>query len=279
MIKRDAMSVAEEAIVSAAEKGRDTGYYDEKLDTRGKNKDINPDDLVMPYSTKSVISITDRVLLWNDVKNLDPDIRVTKGTYFIKYHPKSSVRYKKGRPFQIGQDMVRWNLMISGYSEWKALCKVIPEIAWIDRHTRLDPFLFNIARMHPGIWFSFSVDWPAYVKMLFDKARDMGVRLEDQSKPLLAFRPSQAEYLKRYKGKAAQPEKTKADYQAEIDAVEHDPAIKAEMYAETGQTVDDVLSMEENLRLHRNTLRDPVTGRLISPKSVQKDKDLEQEEE
>lgn len=269
MIKKDAMSIAEEALISVEERKRVKRENSARKNPAADKEGINPDDLVMPYSTCSVISITDRVLLWDNIKNLDPDVRRTKGTYFIKYHPKSSCRYKKGRPFQIGQDMVRWNLMISGYSEWKALCKVIPELAWIDRHTHMDPFLFNIARMHPGIWFSFSVDWPAYVKMLFDKARDMGVRLEEQSKPLLAFRPSQAEYLKRYKGKAVQPEKTKEDYQAEIDAVEHDPEIKAEMYAETGQTIDDVLSMEENLRLHRNTLRDPVTGRLISPKAVQ----------
>ena len=266
----DAVTAVAQGAVIIEEKERNKKLpYDEITDPVALDKSINPDDLVHPYATKSVISITDRVLVWDNIQNMDPDVRLTKGTYFIKYYPKTSRKYKKGRPFQIGQDLVRWSLKISGYSEWKALCKVIPELAWIDRHTHLDPFLFNIARMHPNIWFSFSVDWCEYVKMLLDKANAEGISLVDKNSPLIAFRPSKADYEKKYKGKAAFTPKSNKDYAQEIHDIEHDPVIKAEMFAETGHTIDDVLSVQENLDLHRCTTHDPKTGRFVKKKRVE----------
>ena len=76
--------------------------------------EINAGDLVHPFQHRSVISLMDRVLTWDNVKNLDPDVRLTRGYYYLVYRPKTSARYKKGRPFCIGQDMVRWNLMLAG---------------------------------------------------------------------------------------------------------------------------------------------------------------------
>ena len=232
--------------------------------------EINAGDLVHPFQHRSVISLMDRVLTWDNVKNLDPDVRLTRGYYYLVYRPKTSALYKTGRPFCIGQDMVRWNLNVSGYRMWKALCKQMPEFAWIDRHTHLDPFLFNIARMHPGITFAFCVDWGEYVRMLLTKAKEQGLSIEDMDgKPLLAHVPSKKMYMEKYRGKKALL-LTRDDYTQTIFGVEHDDEIKSEMYSETGQTIDDVIEP------CNRCAHDPKTGRFISKKQQQ---EMQQQEE
>lgn len=198
-----------------------------------------------PYSYKYIIRLDEGVPNWDQIMALDPNLRATKGLYMIKYIPRGSREYKKGRPFRIGQDLVRWNVHISGYKAWTKLAEVLPEFRWLFRNSTLTENMFRIAVEHPGMALWFSIKWDEYEAMLKQKSQSV------QKGLLMSRKTSVAEYKT-----LPQLENTTLkiryfnDILKEINEVEATPAVQEEMLAEAGEAYNR----------SRKLNRDPVTG-------------------
>lgn len=222
---------------------------------KGEEVGINQDAFVSPYAYKYTLKLDDSPVTFEDIKGLNPLLRTTKGWYIIKYTPRNSGDRKKGRPFKIGQDFIRWDVRVSGPSHWHYLAKVIPEFGWLERNSTLTDELFDIAVMHPGMSFLFTVKWVEYSKKIQELAPDK----ESSEHPLVAMKIDSDDYEGKYKEIAdvkLQELKTTGSILKEINAAERDPAVQAEMLKYDG----------EIYVRGRNTLRDPKTGRLLKHK-------------
>lgn len=214
---------------------------------KGKDLDINAQDYVSPYSYKLLIRLDEEPVFFEEIKSLDPQVRVTRGFYCIRYNTKTDRNYRKGRPWQIGQDLIRMSIKVSGPTHWHYLCDRIPELKWIDRNSTFSDRLFDIAARHPNMTFWFGIDLPRYVDMLEQKA---GGRIDT---PFVAFKCSKEKYEKVYKNKQARI-RAYGDVLKELNDVERLEDVQAEMIAATGEGYDR----------SRKCPRDPKTGRLIS---------------
>lgn len=206
---------------------------------------------VSPYAYKYIIRLDEGVPNWDQIMALDPNLRATKGLYMIKYIPRGSKDYKKGRPFRIGQDLVRWDVHISGYKAWTKLAEVLPEFRWLFRNSTLTENMFRIAVEHPGMALWFSVKWDEYEAMLKQKSSAV------QKGLLMSRKSSVAEYKT-----LPQLENTTLkiryfnDILKEINEVEATPAVQEEMLAEAGEAYNR----------SRKLNRDPVTGQFQNKK-------------
>lgn len=220
----------------------------------GEDIEINAFAPVSPYAYKYPCRMDDAPVDWAQIMNLDPQLRMTKGLYMIKYTPVHSRDYRKGRPFKIGQDLIRWDVRISGPEEWKELCARIPEFGWIARNSTFSTKLFKLAKQHPGMAFWFTVDWIRYRNKLVKQAKSASVHIE---KPFVARKSSLAEY----KEIASTQDKEVIlryfnDVLAEVNEVEALPTVQREMVRETGSAYDR----------SRKVAHDPVTGRFQKKK-------------
>jgi hypothetical protein len=169
--------------------------------------------------------------------------------YCIKYIPSTDKRRKKGRPWMIGQDMIRFKCYVSGKTHWRELCKRVPELDWIRRNSFFNERLFDLAAIHPGVTFWFSVDWITYEDKLQKQVKDkFGMYL----KPFVAHVISQEEYEKNWSNKTVLL-RAFHDILKEINDAESLPSVQREMLETSGEVY----------KRGRNTLRDPVTGRLM----------------
>ncbi len=208
---------------------------------------------VSPYAYKYPLRLDDAPVDWAQIMSLDPQLRMTKGLYMIKYVPQHSRDFRKGRPYKIGQDLIRWDVRVSGPKEWKELCARIPEFGWIDRNSTLRTGLFKIAKQHPGMAFWFTVDWIRYRNKLVKQAKSASVLKE----PFVSRKAS----LATYKEIASTQDKEVMlryfnDVLAEVNEVEALPTVQREMVRETGSAYDR----------SRKLAHDPVTGRFQKKK-------------
>ena len=176
------------------------------LDERG----IIENSLISPRAYNYIASCADEPVSAENFQNKDPNIFGTRGFYSIKYIPSTDIKYKEGLHFQIGQDLIHWRVLCSGYSMWKALAKTIPELGWIDRNSTLCPELFGIAQAHPGMPVWFTIDWVKYTQMINQKAEEKNIDIDH--KPLVAYKCSQSEYESKFKGKELAEPKSYNDY-------------------------------------------------------------------
>lgn len=217
-------------------------------DGKGNECEVNAGAFVSPYVYKFPVRLDDKPVDWDQILNLDPMLRMTKGFFMIKYTPKGSRDYKKGRPWKIGQDMLRWDIRVSGPREWHELCKRVPELAWIQRNSIMSDRYFDIAAKHPGMTFFFTVDWLRYI----DKLNAQVKKPLDQ--PLISHKCSVKDYIDIYKCK----DKTILirvfnDILKEVNEVEALPSVQEEMRTVSGEGYDR----------SRKCPRDPVTGQFI----------------
>lgn len=226
-------------------------YMDMKVSDKKGEVEVSANSPASPYTYKYLCRMDDKPVVWDQVQNLDPMLRATKGLYMIKYTPVRSKDYRKGRPFKIGQDLIRWDLRVSGTKEWHELCGRVIEFGWIERNSTLSDEMFRLAKMHPGMAFWFSVDWVRYEKKLQSQS-DTELDI-----PFGARKASVEEY--RHKKKA----QDKAvliryfnDVLKEINEVEALDIVQEEMRATSGEGYDR----------SRKCPRDPVTGRFINKK-------------
>lgn len=220
----------------------------------GEDVEVSAFAPVSPYAYKYPLRLDDAPVDWAQIMSLDPQLRMTKGLYMIKYVPQHSKDFRKGRPYKIGQDLIRWDVRVSGPKEWKELCARIPEFGWIDRNSTLRTGLFKIAKQHPGMAFWFTVDWIRYKNKLVKKAKSSSVQIE---KPFVARKSSLAEYKEIAKTQDKEVMlRYFNDVLTEVNEVEALPTVQREMIRETGSAYDR----------SRKVAHDPVTGRFQKKK-------------
>lgn len=176
------------------------------LDERG----IIENSLISPRSYNYIVNLQDKPVSIEGFVNKDPNVRGTRGLYSIKYIPSTDINYREGLHFQIGQDLIRWKVLCSGYPMWKALAKAIPELGWIDRNSTLVPALFGLAECHPGMPFWFTIDWKNYADKMMSEAQQENIDID--KRPFVAYKCSQAKYETEYKGKELANIKQYNDY-------------------------------------------------------------------
>ena len=217
----------------------------------GEEIEVSASSPASPYTYKYFIRLDDQPVIWDDIQSLNPMLRSTKGLYMIKYTPKNSKDRKKGRPWKIGQDLIRWDIRVSGPKHWHYLCDRIPELDWIRRNTILTDEMFDIAVQHPGMTLWFSIDWVRYCNLIRSRTKSVSV----QRRPLTSRKASVEEYKR-----IAQHSEDKAvlcryfnDVLKEINEAEKQPAVQEEMIAAEGEVYNR----------SRKCPRDPETGRFI----------------
>ena len=226
-------------------------YMDMKMLDKGQEVEINANSPASPYTYKYLCRMDDKPVVWDQIQNLDPMLRATKGLYMIKYTPVHSKDYRKGRPFKIGQDLIRWDIRVSGPKEWHELCARIIEFGWLERNATMNDEWFRLAKLHPGMAFWFSVDWLRYEAKLNSQVQ------EPLDMPFGVRKASVDEYKKVQKAKdKAVMIKYFNDILKEINDVEALDTVQNEMREEAGEGYDR----------SRKLSRDPVTGRFINKK-------------
>ena len=217
----------------------------------GEEVEVSANSPASPYTYKYFVRLDDKPVLWNQIQNLDPMLRSTKGLYMIKYTPKNSKDRKKGRPWKIGQDLIRWDIRVSGKAHWHQLCDRIPELDWLRRNSTFEDGLFDLAVNHPGMTLWFTVDWLRYSTKIRTQSKSASV----QWQPLAARKASVEEYKR-----IAQHSNNKAvlcryfnDVLKEINDAEKLPAVQEEMIAAEGEVYNR----------SRKCPRDPITGQFI----------------
>jgi len=231
---------------------RSYNYYEGTIkDRNGEEVEVSAHSPASPYTYKYFVRLDDKPVLWNQIQNLDQNLRSTKGLYMIKYTPRNSKDRKKGRPWKIGQDLIRWDIRVSGPKHWHLLCDQIPELDWIRRNTTFTDEMFDIAVQHPGMTLWFSIDWVRYCNLIRSRARSVSV----QRRPLASRKASVEEYKR-----IAKNSDNKAvlcryfnDVLKEINEAEKSPAVQEEMIAAEGEVYNR----------SRKCPRDPTTGQFI----------------
>lgn len=178
------------------------------LDERG----IIENAFISPTAYNYIVNLQDKPVSAKNFESKDPNVRGTRGLYSIKYIPTTDFKYKEGLHYQIGQDLIRWKVLCSGYKMWKALASKIPELGWIDRNSTLSSKLFGIAKCHPGMTVWFTIDWIRYADKIIIEAEQQGIDIDN--KPLVAYKCSIEEYEDEYKGKELVDIKEYNDYAA-----------------------------------------------------------------
>lgn len=248
--------------LSGSQEGRKLENFKIAYDGKGREAEINAQTFVSPLAYKFTISLTEKNVTLDMIQRMDPDLRITKGLFMLKYVPKTNSDYKKGRPWKMGQDIIRMGIRLSGPKHWHMLCNRIPELKWIERNSTLTDELFGLCAQHPGMTFWFSVDWVRYAKMLEDKrAAELesvqGKEPDTEEAVFAARKCSFAEWEDKYKDKCAKL-RYLSDVLKEVQEVESSPTVQREMLAETGESA---VTREFN-----NQPKDPITGQFISKK-------------
>lgn len=223
-------------------------YRNGKVYLGEEEVEVSASSFASPYVYKYAVSLDEKPILFDQIFDLDPNLRMTKGLYMIKYTPLGSKDYRKGRPFKIGQDLIRWDIRISGAREWDELTRRIPELRWLKRNSTLTGNMFSLAKKHPGMSFWFTVKWDEYEAKL--KAQEE----ESAHAPFVSHKASVKDYRDKFKAKdRAVLLRTFNDILKEINEVEALDTVQREMIEETGEGYDR----------SRKIPRDPVTGRIL----------------
>ena len=228
---------------------------------------------VSPLAYKIIINLDEKKVTQDMMQNLDPKLRVTRGMFMIKYIPKTDKNRKKGRPWRIGQDLIRMQIYVSGPIHWNALCDKIPELDWIRKNSIMDndqrkiKTLFDLAAQHPGITFWFCIDWFKYNEKLKANSANEPKTETDTTAPFGAYKCSAEEYRKHYKDKLATL-RVLSDVLQDVQAVEMSPSVQSEMLKATGETS---ITREMYIKGHGHNYnigqpQDPITGRFIKRK-------------
>ncbi len=222
-----------------------------KRDKNGVEHEISADALVSPYAYKSIIRLDEKPVFIEQIRDLDPQVRSTKGFFLLKYLSKGNYDYLPGRPFRIGQDLMRWDVRVAGPNHFHALAKKIPELGWIERNTTISDKLFDIARRHPNMSFWFGVDWVAYEEKLQAQSK------EEISSTFVAKKVSVDVYEKNKEDYDKKLEKRYfIDVLKEVNDCERLDIVKQEMLENSGE-------IYERSRKYNNQPRDPITGQFL----------------
>ena len=224
-------------------------YMGMKMWNEGEEVEISANSPASPYTYKYICRMDEKPVVWSQIRDLDPMLRATKGLYMIKYTPIRSKDYRKGRPFKIGQDLIRWDVRVSGPEEWHELCERVIEFRWLNRNSTLSDEMFRLAKAHPGMAMWFSIDWVRYEALLNAQSESV---LE---KPFVVRKSSVKDYATKLKTQDKEVLlRYYNDILSEINEVEKLDAVQNEMKEACGEGYDR----------SRKCPRDPVTGRFIN---------------
>lgn len=123
---------------------------------------------LQPRMYKMIFRLDFKPIKLSEMKDFDPQVRVTRGLFSIKKLTPGDGKYNPLRPYQIGQDIVRMKVAISGPKHWHALAEVVPELKWIEKYSTLTDDWFELLDLFPGTSFYFSVDWVQYYKDMIE---------------------------------------------------------------------------------------------------------------
>lgn len=228
-------------------------YRNGKAYLDGEEVEVSASSFASPYVYKYILGLDEKPITWDQIFDLNPNLRMTKGVYMIKYTPAGSKDCRKGRPFKIGQDLIRWDIRVAGTKHWEELARRVPELRWLARNSTLTKNLFGLAKNHPGMSFWFTIKWEEYEAKL--KAQENYSMMD---RPFMSHKVSVKDYRDKFKSSdRAILLRCFNDILKEINEVEGLDAVQEEMRSETG----------EGYIRGRNTLRDPVTGQFIRKKS------------
>lgn len=211
--------ICEEAIRENAEmKNRGSKFNGQYLgDTREAKLIKNLD--FQPFFVKHVVDLRDRPVSLETFTNFDDNVRTTAGYYILMYVPTTSKRYVKGKPFVIGQDLIRMRVTVSGPKHFRCLAERIPELGWMQRWCpQLKSDLFGIAKMHPGMSFYFSPDWIAYADHITKQAEAEGIDIDH--KPFVVYQCTEKRKEEIEATHKMSAKKTKEDYKSVLDEVD-----------------------------------------------------------
>ena len=249
-----------------AEKPKDYDKVPEKEAENGEGTGISALTFVSPLAYKVIIHLQEKRVTYDMIKNLDSNLRVTRGIYMIKYLSKKDKKRKKGRPWCIGQDIIRMGINVGGPRHFNYLCEKIPELNWLRHNTTYCDELFDIAAMHPGIPFWFSVDWLGYAKKLAAQPGPaFGSKQGSDSVPYAVYKCSADQYRKHYQDKCATL-RVLGDVLKEVQEVEMLPSVQKEMLEATGETG---ITREQYIKGGggNHQPQDPATGRFVKKQS------------
>lgn len=133
-----------------------------------------------PILAGFIISLDEKPVSFNNLLNINDNVRNTYGVYTIKYIPKTDRRRIKDKPFVIYQDLIRFRPTVADYKHWAMLCRRIPELNWLYRNSTLTPRLFGLAHRHPGMGFIFTIDWDRYCEKIETAAKEQGIDINNQ---------------------------------------------------------------------------------------------------
>lgn len=179
---------------------------------RGIQRDRNKQKNV-PISAfyNKVVRLTEEPIVLDPSTNILPrDCRTTNGWFTVVYNPEGSPKRVRGKPYTIGQDLVRGRFCVSGLKHLKALASRIPEFAFLLKWSYFDPTLFKIAKQHPGVAFSFNFKWGEYADMIEKKAEAMGIDIDH--KPFFMYITKKEEMDKLREKYKILPNPVKEDY-------------------------------------------------------------------
>lgn len=184
-----------------------------------KKKGNKPKNVPVTAFFKKVVALNELPIIINPKTGLlSTDVRSTSGYFTLTYNPEGSPKCVKGKPYCVGQDLIEARICVSGPAHFKKLCTRIPELMWIKKWSYLTDELWAVAKKHPGVAFGFNVNWPAYAKMIEDKAEEMGIDIDH--KPFLVYITT-AEKMKELREKYQMlPPRTKEDIQSVLDEVD-----------------------------------------------------------
>lgn len=169
-----------------------------------------------PFFVKHIISVKNEPVSLRTFTNYDDSVRTTAGFYTLTYVATTDKRYVKGKPYVIGQDLLRMRVTVSGYQHFSCIAKSIPELAWIKQWCpQLQPKLFGLAKRHPGMNFYFSPDWIGYADMIYEKAEREGIDLNN--KVFVTYECSREVRNEIEATHKMSAKKTKQDYKSVLD--------------------------------------------------------------
>ena len=176
------------------------------------------------YCYSYIVNIYDEPVSAESFHSFDPNVIMTRGLYTISYLPKSSPRRRPNFPYLIGQDLIRWRLIVSGPAHWKKVCERVPELAWLDRNTDVEK-LFRYAKMHPGLPIRFGINFDKYCRKIEQRAEELGIDIDH--KPLVSY--VWGDSMKEYADKEFAIIRSKKDYEQEWNETQQDETVQTEI--------------------------------------------------
>lgn len=188
--------------------------------SKSEQGEIIAKTLINPFSPYKIVHLYDKPVSFDTyVSGQDLDVRTTRGIYTITYVPVVS-RKDNRYAFRISQDLIDGTFGVKNWGHWCALCRRIPELAWINRNTTISSKLFGIALEHPGLGIQFVIDYPRYCALIEKRAKQDGIDID--KRPLVAFRCSEQAFNDKYRFKTIETKKKLTEFKDVFKSVEHD---------------------------------------------------------